>query len=89
MPQESWRKLTEEEERVIVGKGTERPFSGKYDRHREPGVYACRQVLAGRGLSSGLLLQEGVRALLPRAGEPLRVNTCHSRMPYLRIRRCR
>lgn len=43
MPQENWRKLTEEEARVIVGKGTERPFSGKYDKHREPGVYTCRR----------------------------------------------
>ena len=27
------RKLTEEEKRVIIGKGTERPFSGKYNMH--------------------------------------------------------
>ncbi|MDD4101053.1 MAG: bifunctional methionine sulfoxide reductase B/A protein [Kiritimatiellae bacterium] len=38
-----WRNLTEEEERVIVGKGTERPFSGKYEKHSDPGVYACRR----------------------------------------------
>ena len=38
-----WRKLTSDEERVIVRKGTEKPFSGKYVRHRESGVYACRR----------------------------------------------
>ena len=37
------RKLNLEEERVIAGRGTERPFSGRYDRHRERGVYACKR----------------------------------------------
>ena len=41
--QPSWRKLTSEEERVIVGAGTEKPFSGKYATCREAGVYACRR----------------------------------------------
>jgi peptide methionine sulfoxide reductase MsrB len=36
-------KLTPEEERVIVNKGTERPYVGEYDRHFEPGVYTCRR----------------------------------------------
>ena len=35
--------LTPEEERVIVHKGTERPYVGKYDKHFEPGVYTCRR----------------------------------------------
>ena len=36
--------LNEEEKRVILHKGTERPFSGKYTDHfAEIGVYACKQ----------------------------------------------
>lgn len=42
-PQRKWRKLTAEEERVIVHKGTERAFSGKYHDHFAAGVYACRR----------------------------------------------
>ncbi len=38
-----YRKLTPEEERVIVHKGTERPFTGKYNEHFEKGVYTCRR----------------------------------------------
>jgi peptide methionine sulfoxide reductase msrA/msrB len=38
-----YKKLTPEEERVILRKGTERPFTGKYDKHFEEGIYTCKQ----------------------------------------------
>ncbi len=34
--------LTPEEKRIIIDKGTERPFSGEYVHHKEPGVYICK-----------------------------------------------
>ncbi len=36
-------KLTPEEAHVIVEKGTERPFTGKYYEHYAPGIYTCRR----------------------------------------------
>jgi peptide-methionine (R)-S-oxide reductase len=38
--------LSKEEERVIVHKGTEMPFTGKYNAHKEAGVYACKRCNA-------------------------------------------
>ncbi|MEM7706332.1 MAG: methionine-R-sulfoxide reductase [Pseudomonadota bacterium] len=35
--------LTPEEERIIVHKGTEAPFTGEYDNHFEAGTYVCRR----------------------------------------------
>ncbi|TSC84692.1 MAG: peptide methionine sulfoxide reductase msrA/msrB [Parcubacteria group bacterium Gr01-1014_13] len=35
--------LTPEEEKVIVHKGTERPFTGEYDDFFVPGTYVCRR----------------------------------------------
>ncbi len=35
--------LSPEEERIIVHKGTEAPFSGKYNLHFTPGYYLCRR----------------------------------------------
>ncbi|OQX75126.1 MAG: methionine sulfoxide reductase [Campylobacteraceae bacterium 4484_4] len=39
----TFKKLTPEEERVIVHKGTEMPYSGKYDKFFEPGIYKCKR----------------------------------------------
>ena len=36
-------KLTPEEEKVIVSKGTEAPFTGEYDDFFEEGTYMCRR----------------------------------------------
>jgi methionine-R-sulfoxide reductase len=36
-------KLTKEEERVIVSKGTEFPFTGEYDNFYKAGKYVCRR----------------------------------------------
>jgi methionine-R-sulfoxide reductase len=41
-----YNKLTPEEERVLVYKGTERPFSGKFYEHKQPGTYICRRCNA-------------------------------------------
>lgn len=39
---EQWRsELTPEQYTVLREKGTERPFTGKFEDHYEPGVYAC------------------------------------------------
>lgn len=39
-------KLTAEEKRVIIDKGTEVPFSGEYVNNKVTGVYVCRQCEA-------------------------------------------
>lgn len=39
----NYRKLTPEEEAVILRKGTEYPFSGEFNAHKEPGVYTCKR----------------------------------------------
>lgn len=38
-----WQPLTPAEERVIVHKGTEYPFTGEYEDHFEQGIYVCRR----------------------------------------------
>ena len=41
-----YNKLTPAEEWVILKKGTERPFSGKYEDHWLQGTYVCKQCNA-------------------------------------------
>jgi len=41
--QKMYKQLTGEEKRVILHKGTEQPFSGKYNNHYENGTYTCKQ----------------------------------------------
>ena len=48
---EEWRReLTSEQYRITRQKGTERPFTGKYYKHKEEGVYRC--VACGEPLFS-------------------------------------
>ena len=35
------KQLTPDETRVIVNKGTERPFTGEYEKTKEKGTYVC------------------------------------------------
>ena len=39
----NYNKLTPEEERIIIRKGTELPFSGEYDNFYQDGIYVCRR----------------------------------------------
>jgi len=39
----NFRQLNPAEKKVIENKGTEPPFSGKYYRHNENGVYVCKR----------------------------------------------
>ena len=40
---ENYNPLTPEEERVIVRKGTEMPFTGEYNKFKVDGVFVCRR----------------------------------------------
>ena len=39
----NYNKLSQEEENVIIHKGTEKPFTGKFYNHKEKGTYVCKQ----------------------------------------------
>jgi peptide-methionine (R)-S-oxide reductase len=42
LSEKEWKeKLTPEQYRILREAATERPFSGKYDKHFEKGVYVC------------------------------------------------
>ena len=47
-----YKQLTAEEERIIVHKGTEAPFSGKYEKFNETGTYVCKRCGAALYLSA-------------------------------------
>jgi len=38
-----YKPLTPEEERVIIHKGTQAPYTGKYDKFFQDGIYVCKQ----------------------------------------------
>lgn len=40
---QKYNELNPEEKHVILNKGTEAPFTGKYNKHYEKGTYVCRQ----------------------------------------------
>jgi peptide-methionine (R)-S-oxide reductase len=41
-PDDEWKKeLTPEQYQVCRLKGTERPFTGQYDKTKDPGIYKC------------------------------------------------
>jgi peptide-methionine (R)-S-oxide reductase len=42
----NYKPLTEFEEYVIVHKGTERPFTGKFNNHKDKGTYVCKRCEA-------------------------------------------
>jgi methionine-R-sulfoxide reductase len=46
MNPENYNKLSSFEEFVILQKGTERPWTGKYVDHKETGVYVCKRCNA-------------------------------------------
>jgi len=46
MDTKKYNELNEQEAYVILNKGTERPFTGEYDKHKEKGTYICRQCEA-------------------------------------------
>jgi len=37
-----FKNLTSKERKIIVGKGTERPYTGKYNNHYKKGTYVCK-----------------------------------------------
>ena len=46
MNPDNYNKLSAFEEFVLLKKGTERPWTGKYVDHKEKGVYVCKQCNA-------------------------------------------
>ena len=51
MNESEYNPLTKEEERVIINKGTEYPFTGIYNNHYKEGTYTCKRCNAPLYLS--------------------------------------
>ena len=51
MDESQFNILNEEEKRVILDKGTEYPFTGKYNNHYDQGTYLCKRCNAPLYLS--------------------------------------
>ena len=43
---QKYNKLTKEEKNIIIHKGTEAPFSGKFYKHDKKGIYTCKKCNA-------------------------------------------
>lgn len=43
---QNYNPLTKEEQKVILDKGTEMPFTGEYENNKSEGIYTCRQCNA-------------------------------------------
>lgn len=43
---DNWNSLTTKEEKVIIHKGTEMPFTGEYNSNKGRGIYVCRRCEA-------------------------------------------
>ena len=39
----AWNKLTPKEEQIIIQKGTEAPFTGRFEKFKDSGTYVCRR----------------------------------------------
>lgn len=52
MTNQNWKTLTKEESRVIIDKGTEYPYTGKFNDNKAQGIYQCKQCHQDLFLSS-------------------------------------
>lgn len=93
----NWNKLSEEEARVILHKGTELPFSGEFDEKDDFGSYVCRQCeaplfrsydkfFAGCGWPSfDMAVENAIREIPDRDGERVEIicNNCEGHLGHV------